>query len=450
MGCDVKEIKETLMVSMERVTSYFLILMLMTVNGSAQTSWEKYAGNPVLSGGSPGEWDELGLIATGTLFDGTTYHIWYSTIDTLTGIGYATSSDGINWTKYAANPVLAIGDSGTWEDFIMGSPSVIFVGNTYHMWYDGTDGTIGIDGTTSRIGYATSPDGFTWTKYAANPIFDVGSPDTWDDESVFNPKVIFKDNTYHMWYSGWDGFNTRIGRATSSDGFNWTKSAGNPVVDIGLIESWDDASVGYPSVLFNGIIYEMWYTGNDSIEVGFPFGVGISAIGYATSPDGITWSKFEENPVLSQGPCCEEWDWISAFLADVIFDGSKYQMWYTGFGISSGGSFESGIGYAVDSATITSVRELKSDIPTAFALEQNFPNPFNPTTSIEFSLSRSGNVSLIIYNISGEEVKRLIDGQMPAGNHSADWDASKISSGIYFYRLQVGDFFQTRKMVLMK
>ena len=154
---------------MKRVTSYFIILMLMTVSGFAQTKWEKYSGNPVLSGGSPGEFDESGVIATGTLFDGTTYHMWYSTFDTL-GIGYATSSDGVNWTKHASNPVLEPGPEGAWDEISPGGPSVILVNSTYHMWY------AVFDGTNALIGYATSPDGFTWTKHASNPVIAGGPP----------------------------------------------------------------------------------------------------------------------------------------------------------------------------------------------------------------------------------------------------------------------------------
>ena len=339
---------------MKRVGFNLLILMLMTVNGFAQTSWEKYSGNPVLSGGSPGEWDSSGVIATGTIFDGTTYHMWYSALDSLEGIGYATSSDGISWTKHAANPVLEPGPEGAWDEISPGSPSVILVDSTYHMWYDARPPNL-------FIGYATSPDGFTWTKHDSNTVLEPGLDGDWDDEGVFNPEVIYKDGTYHMWYSGWDGTNSRIGHATSSDGVNWTKHAGNPVMDVGPGESWDDASIGYPAVVFNGTTYEMWYTGNDSSEAGNPFGVGIAGIGYATSHDGITWTRFEENPVLSSGPCCEAWDWIVAFLPDVIFDGTKYQMWYSGISFIDF-SLEFSIGYALSlNPVITSISDVPED-----------------------------------------------------------------------------------------
>ena len=88
--------------------------------------------------------------------------------------------------------------------------------------------------------------------------------------------------------------------------------------------------------------------------------------------------------------------------------------------------------------------------PASYMLWQNYPNPFNPSTIISYSLPVSGDVKLIIYNILGEEVIRLVDRFQSEGIHNTTWEASGVSTGIYFYRLQVGDFTQTRKMVLLK
>ena len=85
-----------------------------------------------------------------------------------------------------------------------------------------------------------------------------------------------------------------------------------------------------------------------------------------------------------------------------------------------------------------------------FNLFQNFPNPFNPATTIEYVLPEARRVSIAVYNLRGEEVARLIDNVQSVGNYSVTWNASNVSSGIYFYRLQAGDFVQTRKMVLLK
>ena len=85
-----------------------------------------------------------------------------------------------------------------------------------------------------------------------------------------------------------------------------------------------------------------------------------------------------------------------------------------------------------------------------YRLEQNFPNPFNPTATIEYTLPQSEDVSLIVYNLIGQEVAMLVSENQQSGSYSVTWNASNFSSGIYFYRLQAGDFVQTRKMVLLK
>ena len=94
--------------------------------------------------------------------------------------------------------------------------------------------------------------------------------------------------------------------------------------------------------------------------------------------------------------------------------------------------------------------ELTSLLPQELSLSQNYPNPFNPVTTTEYSLPYAGYVSLVVYNLLGEVVASLVDGELPAGTHKTVWDASDFASGIYFYRLQTGDFVQTRKMVLLK
>jgi hypothetical protein len=95
------------------------------------------------------------------------------------------------------------------------------------------------------------------------------------------------------------------------------------------------------------------------------------------------------------------------------------------------------------------VKELPG-LPRQFRLEQNFPNPFNPTTRIAFSLPRESHVSLKVYNMAGELVATLADEVRHAGNYAADMNAAHLPSGVYFYKLVAGSFIQTKKMMLMK
>jgi len=85
-----------------------------------------------------------------------------------------------------------------------------------------------------------------------------------------------------------------------------------------------------------------------------------------------------------------------------------------------------------------------------FNLAQNYPNPFNPVTTISYSLEESEHTQLIVYNVTGQEVKTLVNENQPAGNYSVLFDANKLPSGIYFYKLKAGEFTQTKKMILAK
>lgn len=96
-----------------------------------------------------------------------------------------------------------------------------------------------------------------------------------------------------------------------------------------------------------------------------------------------------------------------------------------------------------------------SQIPGEFSLSQNYPNPFNPTTIVEFDLAQPARASLTVYNILGRLVRVLVDEEKPAGSYTVYWDGNDkngrpVSSGIYFYKLEAGDFSEVKKMVLIK
>ena len=93
--------------------------------------------------------------------------------------------------------------------------------------------------------------------------------------------------------------------------------------------------------------------------------------------------------------------------------------------------------------------------PDDFILYQNHPNPFNPSTTIKYSIPNVGNenirsVQLMIYDVLGREVSTLVNTQQKPGLYEVDWDAANNSSGVYFYKLSVGSFVETKKMLLMK
>jgi len=94
-------------------------------------------------------------------------------------------------------------------------------------------------------------------------------------------------------------------------------------------------------------------------------------------------------------------------------------------------------------------------LPEKYALRNNYPNPFNPMTTIEYDLPEDTKVTLIVYDIIGKEVTRLVNSSKPAGYYKAIWDGKNksgnfVSSGVYIYRVQAGSFTQTRKMVFIR
>ncbi len=441
--------------------SYFTIFILTalflasTFTASfAQVNWTRENdGNPVLDPGPSGAWDD-GIVGFSKVFyHEDMYHMWYGAGrgQNLQRIGYATSTDGINWIKYddpattttlyaESDPVLVPGQSGEWDDAVVSCPYVLIIDSTFHMWYGGsTDPGL----YSASIGHATSADGIHWFKDTLNnPVLTTGLNGSWDDAWVFRPFVIIINTVYHMWYDAWNGIGSqvRIGHATSPHpDSTWVKDPNNPVLSFGSWQSWDYPRVDLGSVIYDGNTFHMWYDGG---------GIFTWKIGYATSQDGSSWTKHANNPVLDGGTA-RSWDDRYVTLPSVIFDpaDSVYKMWYTG----GNGDWDGHIGYATSDIVDGINDNIITDIPKGFVLSQNYPNPFNPSTTISYSVPRSEFVSLIVYDVLGKEVQILVNEDQRAGDHSILFDAGQLSSGIYFYTLQAGsEFMQTRKMLLMR
>ncbi len=99
---------------------------------------------------------------------------------------------------------------------------------------------------------------------------------------------------------------------------------------------------------------------------------------------------------------------------------------------------------------LVSVEQVSNTVPSAFALAQNYPNPFNPSTTLSFSIPNSSIVVLKVYNLLGQEVATLVNDKLNAGTYTAQFNATGLASGVYFYRLEAGTFVEQRKMILVK
>lgn len=229
------------------------------------------------------------------------------------------SYEGLIWERHPGNPF----DLGVLD---ASSPWVIYDGQTFKMWYTG----LLPSETSTQICYATSPDGVVWTPHGV--VMEKGDPGSWDETSVAAPVVLFDGTEYKMWYNGVGNPTTvwgMIGYATSCDGIIWKEHPANPVLTPGDNGGWDDWNIAYYSILYNGSHFFMWYSGQQVQD-------GSAKIGVATSTDGIGWTKYAGNPVLSPGSY--SWEERHVFAGPVINYGSQYEMWYSGQDYSTPGN----------------------------------------------------------------------------------------------------------------
>lgn len=282
------------------------------------TEWMKHSLNPILEG-SPGSWDEYGIETPSIIKDNGSYKMWYSGYSgsLVWKVGYAESQDGVTWTKSESNPVLSPGPPGSWDDEAVIHPRVLKDGSICKMWYTGRNST------GYMIGYAESDDGISWTKSSQNPV--LGEEDGWDSYSVVRSHVIRDGPTYKMWYGGGYSppFGQGIGYATSTDGLNWTKYGEGPIF-ASEGENWTYYII-FPTILKEGSVYRMWYSGCKPDENGR----SRCAIGYATSINGINWTRDPSNPVLVPGPT-GSWDNWGVLGPSVLNESGNLEIWYSG------------------------------------------------------------------------------------------------------------------------
>ena len=250
--------------------SVLIWILSAVVISFAQLDFTKDAGNPAMSGGSAGEWNRH-VFMPHVIYnpDSMRYEMWFGATKESRpySIGFAVSADRINWSVVGSNPVMTA-DAGTWEESNIQSQIVLREDGQYKMWYAGWRGS-----DPGGIGYATSPDGIHWTKFNDNPILDIGDS-AWDAGGPASLCVLpVPGGGYKMWYAAYDaGFDsTAIGYATSADGINWQRDTlNNPVLKPGLKGDWDHDEIRLPRVVSMDSSYYMYYTGlgNNSRAIG--------------------------------------------------------------------------------------------------------------------------------------------------------------------------------------
>jgi hypothetical protein len=210
--------------------------------------------------------------------------------------------------------------------------------------------------------------------------------------------------------------NTTTGGAyfTSNGGTSWTRrSTGIPNV----------AGVNIRAILIRPGSNTEFYAGVDNATTG-----GV----YKTTDAGNTWASFNSGPMLP-----------SYVVRALAFRKTIDSTLFAGVAGTSGqGIYE----YSYGPLGINDPNK----IPSEFSLEQNYPNPFNPVTVIEYSIPKSAFVKVKVYDVSGREVKVLVNEQKSPGNYNITFNAEGLASGIYLYSIEAGDFKDVKKMSLVK
>jgi predicted GH43/DUF377 family glycosyl hydrolase len=209
------------------------------------------------------------------------------------------------WVKYEKNPVLG-GSLGTCFDV-----SVLHEGGKYRMWFSWRP--------RKSIALVESRDGLTW----GEPTIALGpnKASGWEEE-VNRPVVIHTGGKYRLWYTGQARGQSRVGYATSEDGTTWERAGDRPVLS--PERPWEKGAVMCPHVLYDDErkLYRMWYSGGEQYEP--------DAIGYATSEDGLRWTKHEKNPVFRPDPK-NDWEKDRVTACQVVRRSEWHVMFYIGF-----------------------------------------------------------------------------------------------------------------------
>jgi len=330
------------------MAAVMVLMTLVVIGGGAAAQgpgdWTECSSNPVFGQGIGGPRAYYpSVLYDPDEFSGhgypVKYKMWYGTSGAQTGL--ATSDDGIAWTDRGV--VMADGYHATVEYYpdgfagtnSEGAPS----GDTmyYRMWY----WDVGTIYDVSAIGYTESPDGVDWYNYqplqnGVVPIVSGGDP-WWNRGSygpsdiLYNPSVsnTGTDWTFTMYYDGTTGGDEAIGIGFSADGITWTgydvdsDDKADPVLNGTYVSGdWDYNYVSRATIIKNADDdYEMWYSG----------GVGKMnhGIGYATSSDGISWTKDTDNPIFRKDDGVA-WRSSRSYTPAVIKTGNSYQMWFAG------------------------------------------------------------------------------------------------------------------------
>ncbi len=221
----------------------------------------------------------------------------------------------------------------------------------------------------------------------------------------FVESIFFQGNN-RIFTAGTNGY-TLSTSYTTDNGTSWHT---NNLSDSGFISDmiFLDDNLGYATAAYP-MVWGLW---------NYPKGYILK-----TSDGGASWSKIFEQQWIEMHAMC------------------KFEQYLFFVGMGRVARLE---------LKVTSIQQTGTELPKEFKLKQNYPNPFNPNTNIHFSVTKTGRVIIKVFDIAGREVTTLSNEMLSPGTYKVDFNASNLTSGIYFYRMTAGEFTETKKMILIK
>ena len=279
--------------------------------GFANNNWQDYETNPILQS-SGFYWEAEGIAESKVLLDGDLFRMYYLGLAGAgySYVGYAESNDGITWNKPFSEPILAPSEPGHWDSWSVQAGSILKEDDSYKMYYTGWSDNYG----NWDIGLAVSSDGINWTKHP-NPVLYGTSG--WEFQ-IGASSVIKHNETYFLFYTGRNLPQYKIGLATSTDGVNFTKYSGNPILT--NTEPWENSGVLYPSVIYENNQFKMVYMNSTG-----------TAFGFAYSPDGMNWTKDTNNPFFTKDNTANGWAAVKIAYPNFIKLQNEHRIYYSGY-----------------------------------------------------------------------------------------------------------------------
>ena len=352
-----------------------------------------------------------------------------------------TTNGGTNWTNYltptSGNNIVGLQFIDVNTGFavpVFGYDQILKTTNSGNNWFISVPG---INNNVNSLIFLNANTGILTTSYSTFRTTNAGTNWTYVDSIGYSLNGLQFVNSLTGYTSYFNSPNTYF-RKTTNGGLNWSSLPGSISNTFAMTYKFLNANTGYAPG--NGFMYKTTDAGNNWVQVS-SIGITTQSISLLDSISILVGGVFGEVKKSTDGGN----SFTSVpFVSQNGITTMSFINSMTGWVMGQGGMI------VKTNDILTGNSGFISQTPNSFMLSQNYPNPFNPVTKINYSLPKSGYVSLKIFDILGKEVATLVNEFKTSGNYTIDFAASSYTSGVYFYKLESNNFIEVKKMLLIK